>query len=312
MESIRKLLALAEHQHGALARAQAYECGVSRTWVNARARCGELVIVSRNVLRVAGSAPTVRRDLMEAALDAGVDAAISHEAAAWLWGIPGFFSGPIDVTRGRGRQRGARCLGELHESRVWPPEHRTVVDAIPVTSPCRTIYDLAGAPDLSGIRVEHALEYVLKHTPSSLESMRRMLPVMSARGRPGLELMRQLLADRPPGYVPAESGFELVVIKTLEDAGIAVVRQVNLGDDEAWLGRIDLRVVDEPVLVEVDSAEHHSSKSDEERDARRDAAMARICLHVVRINEEEAFHMPWLVPLKVRDAIKEGRRLFRQ
>lgn len=312
MEAFRTVLELARDQHGSLSRAQAYACGMTRSGLHSRAHSGELIVVTRRVLRVAGSAPSLKQDLMEAALDAGSDGAVSSEAAATSWGIPGFFPGPIEVTRARGHRRGTPCLGELHETRIWPPSHRTIVDGIPTTSLCRTIFDLAGAPDLSGIRVEHALEYVLKHTPSALESLRRMLPVMAARGRPGITLMRQLLDERPPGYIPAESGLEMVVIKTLEDAGIKVRRQVNLGDDEAWLGRIDLDVIGEPVVLEVDSAEHHSSKTDKERDARRDAAMARIGIHVVRINEEEAFHMPWLVPIKVHEGIKEGRRRFRR
>jgi very-short-patch-repair endonuclease len=312
MECDQRLTAVAEAQHGSASRAQAYECGFTRHSLACRARTGDLLLVTRNVVRLTGTPSTTKRDLMEAALDAGPRAAVSHEAAAWLWGIPGFFEGPIEVTRPRGPQRGGPRLAELHETRLWPASHRTIVDGIPVTSLCRTLFDLAGAPDLSGVRAEHAVEFALKHTPSTLESLRRMLPVMSARGRPGLNVMRDILAERPPGYVPAESGIELVVIKHLEDAGFRVRRQLNIGDDEAWLGRADVRIVDEPVLVEVDSAEHHSSKSDKERDARRDRAMERIGLVVVRIDEEVAFHMPWLIPIKVQDGIKRARQLFRQ
>src|SRR4051794_25173482 len=185
MEKDRRLHALASEQHGSLSRAQAYELGLTRTGVHSRARSGELTIVTDRVLRVAGSPRTLKQELMEAALDGGPTAAISTEAAASLSGVPGFFEGGvIEVTRERGAQRGAIVLGELHETRVWPASHRTVIDGIPVTSLCRTIFDLAGSPSLSEARVEGALEYVINHTPSALEALRQMLSVLAVRGRP--------------------------------------------------------------------------------------------------------------------------------
>ncbi len=104
------------------------------------------------------------------------------------------------------------------------------------------------------------------------------------------------------------SGLEARAIALLEEAGIFADRQVDLGG-ESWIGRVDLRVEEAPVVVEVDSAVHHTSPSDRERDRRRDEQLAELGLTVVRVTEEDVFLRPWAVPLRVAEAIAASRQL---
>jgi len=76
---------------------------------------------------------------------------------------------------------------------------------------------------------------------------------------------------------------ESLVRTRLVRAGHRVVTQVLVGD----LERIDL-VVDERVGIEVDGDEHHRDRF--ERDRRKDIAITRIGLHVIRPSARMVFH----------------------
>jgi very-short-patch-repair endonuclease len=293
---------LAARQHGLVTRHQATSLGASQEAVLHRLRKGAWSPVGLRVLRAAGSVPTPKQELMAAVLDASSGAVASHEAAAALWSLPGFPPGPLDVTRPRSSTRMRPTIGEVHESRRLPAEHCTVIDGIPATGLARTLFDLAGAPSMPAPRVERAVDNALARSPLLLVRLHRMLRELTARGRPGIGLMRALLAVRPEGYVPPASGLEARALELLHDAGIRTERQVDIGDAE-WIGRVDFRVVGTHVVVEVDSAVHHTSLADRRRDAARDAACAKAGLVVVRVTDEEVFQRPWVLESRVRRAL---------
>ncbi len=199
-------------------------------------------------------------------------------------------------------------VGEVHESRFLPEHHVTVLDGLRVTTLPRTLFDLAGVRGAPFERTKRAVENAVSRNPAVLPALRRMLGELAARGRPGIADMREILEGWPPGYVPPASGLEARAIALLEEAGLFADRQVDLGG-ESWIGRVDLRVKGTPVVVEVDSAVHHTAPSDRERDRRRDAQLAELGLTVVRISEEDVFARPWVVPLRVAEAIVSSRDL---
>lgn len=73
-----------------------------------------------------------------------LDAVVSHETAAALWGIPTLGrAGPIHLTRSRRCQGTARYEGVLvHHARL-PDGHITVHNGVRITSPARTVADIA-------------------------------------------------------------------------------------------------------------------------------------------------------------------------
>src|SRR5690606_37022779 len=75
----------------------------------------------------------------------GAGAVISHHSAAALWErLPRPDGAPVDVTvshHHRGRRPGLR----IHRVRALPQDEVTALDAIPITTPARTILDLAAA-----------------------------------------------------------------------------------------------------------------------------------------------------------------------
>ena len=99
------------------------------------------------------------------------------------------------------------------------------------------------------------------------------------------------------------------MIQLLDEAGIRVRRQVDLGGDD-WIGRVDLLVEGTNVVIEIDSARFHTSLLDQERDAQRDAALAAIGLHVVRVTAHQAWNAPTEVVREVRAALRRSGTSF--
>ena len=240
---------------------------------------------------------------MAAVLDAGPGSAASHRTAAALWGLPGFVLDRAEVLRPHRADHYRPTLGELHRTRLLPPHHVTTVEGIPVTTMPRTLFDLAGV--LHPGKTERTIDNAVAMSPTLLPALHRMLPELAERGRTGITLMRELLADRPAGYVAPASGLEARFIHLLEQAGVPTRRQVDLGGD-GWIGRVDLLVPGTNLVVEVDSARFHTSRLDRERDARRDAAFRAAGYEPLRVTEEEVWYSPSVAVRRVLTAYRRA------
>ena len=296
-----ELLNLAAQQHSVVSREQCRALGLD--WDHLRLELARWERLSPRVLRLLGSPETPQGAVMAAVLDAGNGAVASHRTAAALWRLPGFHLGDCDVSRLHGGDYEPVLLGHVHHPRLLPAHHCTVVEGIPVTTPARTLFDLAGV--LPPARTERALDNALAMSPGLLPVLHRMLPELAQRGRTGIRLMRELLADRPVGYIAPASGLEARVVKLLDEVGIRTRRQVDVGGND-WIGRVDLLVVGTRLIVEVDGNRFHTSKLDRERDAERDAAVQAAGYDLVRVTEEEAWHRPSDVTRKVRLALRRA------
>lgn len=273
-------------QHGMAAVAQLRHAGIDR-WHRGRwsAHPGWEQVTPR-VLRVAGAPMTPESCWTAAVLDAGDGAVLSHTSAAALWGLPGFDTFPIHVTRPRRRARRPSTLAVVHEPLRLPESHLTSVRGVPVTTGARTIFDLAGT--VRPGRAERALDNALSRNVTTLGELTRVVDELGGRGVPGTASMRRFLAARGRGYVAPESGLEARCFGWLADAGFPPLdRQVPVGDAAGLIGRVDGLCRDLPVIVEVDSHRHHSSLLDRAADARRDERLSAAGYEVVRIQEHE-------------------------
>ncbi|MFI5026898.1 MAG: type IV toxin-antitoxin system AbiEi family antitoxin domain-containing protein, partial [Solirubrobacterales bacterium] len=133
---------LAEAQHGVVSRWQLLGLGVGRGAIENRIARGRLRRVQWGVYAV-GHRPGSRQSRwMAAVLAAGPGAVLSHRSAGSLWRI--LPPKPIlpEVTRA------TRCQARSGLSShccVLMPDEVTRVDEIPVTSPPRTVFDIAAS-----------------------------------------------------------------------------------------------------------------------------------------------------------------------
>ena len=134
---------IADAQHGVVARAQLLALGLSADAIGRRVRNGRLRPLHRGVYAVGHL--VVRREAhwLAAVLACGDDAVLSHATAAAHWGLRPSAATRVDVTvRGAGGRK--RPGLRVHRYALLPGEI-TTHEAIPVTTPARTLLDLAAA-----------------------------------------------------------------------------------------------------------------------------------------------------------------------
>lgn len=296
---------VAERQAGLVTRDQALSAGITHGVVDGRVRAERWQRLARDVYRVPGSAPTWRQTVLAAVLTAGDGAAASHRSAAALWKLPGFYPGPVDVTRLRGRSRVAR-IGTLHETRFLPHGHVTAVERIPVTSPGRTLLDLCGT--LHPKRAERAVANALAMKLVTPARLHVLLAEAGKKGRAGSGLLRRLVDERDDGQPPPESVLESLLMTVLGAAGLpAPERQLCLGNETELIGRVDFAYTHARLVVEADSRRHHSSWLDAEADRRRDASLMTAGWHVLRVTWNQLVHRPEEVTAAVRAVLERVR-----
>ena len=212
-------------------------------------RRGELVRARRGVYLVGPRLAGVDGWFQDVALAAadGPSTLVSGQAAAALYGFDGFDPGvPIVVQVARSTTvsfPGARRLRRLE------PSER--VSGIWCTSPGETLLGLAADLDAAaGLRRRHAAAAVgrprrarRRGGTASAAGHHRRAGELCARAdgkRPGRDVLVEVLARRPDQR-PTESYLETRVVQLLRDAGLPTFdRQVELTDEDGFIGRVDL------------------------------------------------------------------------
>lgn len=134
------IAALAARQHGNVTRAQLLHIGLSSNAIEHRARSGRLHRVFIGVYAVGRPPVTPLERAAAAVLACGPRAALSHRSAATLWGLHKRWRSPLEVTAPSMRRRAGLLV---HRSSTLGPADTTHHFGIPVTSPARTIFDIA-------------------------------------------------------------------------------------------------------------------------------------------------------------------------
>jgi hypothetical protein len=154
MDRDRVLAKLARRQQEVFTRWRLVRIGFTDDAIDRRLSSERLHIVHRGVLSIVPRQLMTRPAFFMAAVLAGGEGAVlSPRSAAALWGLRQSASAVVDITVARrvGQRSGVRA----HRVPLATDEH-TVVDGIPVTTPPRTVFDLAG--DLQPTSSGRALE----------------------------------------------------------------------------------------------------------------------------------------------------------
>jgi len=302
------VLALGARQHGLVRVAQLVELGIPSGSLAHAVSAGHLERLSERVLRVGGSAPSSDQLAMAAALDVPGGAVALHSAAA-LWQLPGFELEPVHVLTDRTPHRGGHHLGVVHSSVRFSPS-TDVVDlrGIPVTSPLRTLCDLAG--HLRWDRLDLLCERMLGRRLLRVARLHEHAAGLPRRGGArGTAAIRRLAIERGPDHRPVESGLEHRFQSILRDADEPPFeRQVDLGDDDGWIGRVDFADRAHRLIAEVQSDLFHSARVDLVRDEVRIGRFRRAGWTLLEIREFDIWHRPDRVVAMVRDARRSAGR----
>lgn len=275
----QEIATVAASQFGVVARAQLRALGVTDAAIARRVVAGRLHRVRRAVYAVGH--PVLGRDarLLAAVLACGPDAFLSHTSAAALWGLRPSDAAYIDVTvRGPSRRRGPGL--RVHRTRRLPGDETARARGIPVTSPARTILDLAAT-----LRDDRALERVLDRAEIlRLTDVKALMSIADAHaGHRGAACLRRILAEHVPGTTVTKS--------ELEERMLALCRaealpRPRVNDTVAGL-EVDFLFAEQRVVVEADSWTHHRSRVAFERDRERDATLALAGHRVLRFTDRQ-------------------------
>ena len=119
--------------------------------------------------------------------------------------------------------------------------------------------------------------------------------------------MRELLSARGEGYVAPASELEARLLALLHDAGLPEpARQIDVGDADGWVGRVELVYREARVLIAADSRLHHSALLDREADNDRDNRFGAAGWRVLRFTWEKITKQPDEVVRRVRAALRSS------
>lgn len=183
-------------QHGVAARRQLGAAGVGASALRRRLADGRLRRIHHGVYAVGPQPLTLHGRWMAATLACGDEAALSHVSAGALLDVRSTSSSLIHVTVPGLSRRRARGTIRIHTTRPFHPDDITIIDGIRVTSPERTLLDLASILPLTQLR--RAYERAERLRILDHGKLRALLK--RSNGRPGVGALRRTAAiDPEPG-----------------------------------------------------------------------------------------------------------------
>lgn len=274
-EGLRRAARLAGDRHGVLTTGQLRELGLSRGQIGRELANGRMHRLHRGVYLLGPTLSQRGRELA-AVRACSPNAALSHRSAAYHWRLLPYPAdpGPVHVTvagRNPGRPPGIR----IHRVNGLERREVRIRDAIPVTSPARTILDLAAASAPRELEQAVAEAFALR-----LTNRTELVAMIEARPRrPGVRALRALLdAERPPARTRSPA----------EERLLTLIRMAGLPEPEvnAQLGRweVDFLWREQRLVVEVDGYASHSSPRAFERDRLKTAGLQDAGFRVRRIS----------------------------
>jgi very-short-patch-repair endonuclease len=265
---------VAGRQENVITRAQLLELGVGTRLIERRLERGRWQRLHNGVYLIGPAPPTRSARARAAALACGDGAVVSHRTAAELWAML-TASGASDVHvtvlgRNPGERRGIRT----HRVRWLPEEEVTIKYGIPLTTPARTICDLAATELLRD--VESALTEARIHRLATDRQIQAV--IQHAPTRPGAAIIRKLLEqENDSGYT--RSGAERLLRDLLRAANV----ERPLYNEPVLGFVVDAVWPDKRVIVEVDGYSYHGHPAAFQRDRRRDRQLAAAGYRVIRV-----------------------------
>ena len=265
---------MASRQRGRIASRQLRAIEVnpsSVTWLVSR---GRLFPSLRCVFSVGHNAPTELGAETEALLSVREGAALSHWSAAGLWGLWTPMPAEVDVTVVTTSKASANPGVKAHRSRVLQRKDVRIRSGLPVTSPARTLLDIASTATYRQLELgfDRAIIEKLLRPAQVAELLSR------AGGHPGRKRLTMLLERETSGTTMTRSDGEERMLALMRAARLPqpLVNAKVAGYE------IDFYWPDHRFAVEVDGWRFHSGRRAFEDDRRKDQDLRRAGIDTMR------------------------------
>jgi len=232
----------------------------------------------------------------------GTGAVVSHESAAYLYSIDLLSKqDAATLTCPPRRGRNARAGIKLHTATL-PDDHVTAVGRLPVTTPARTVVDLARTLSFRAgvVTADSALR-------RKLVTKAELTAVLATCTRWQGALRAAAVIAFADGR--AESPLESIARITFKDCGLpAPELQVWLGGTEEPVGRVDFYWRKYRTIAEVDGALKYADPDRARAQLRRDSLLRDDGFEVVHFTWQQITQTPEHVAASIRKAFSRGAR----
>jgi hypothetical protein len=283
----------AAEEWGVLSLEELGDCGLSRGAVLTRVRGGWLHPLYRSVYAVGHPRVPLEGRFLAAVKSIGRSAVLSHYSAAALWEFVDWDGRHPEVTVA---VTGARCRQgiRVHRTSLLAPPDFMRHRAVPITSPTRTLADLAAVVNFHLLRraVRRGLAKRRVSISQLVATSRRLGP------RRGSANLNRVLATA----APTRSELEDVVLDLIVDAGFA---PPDVNKPLLLAGRSlipDFRWPEQHVIVEADGRTWHDNPIARKDDAERQALLEAHGEHVLRVTWRQAVTMPMETVARIQAA----------
>jgi hypothetical protein len=271
---------LAAEEWGVLSTDELRACGLTDHEVKCRGRTGRLHRIHQGVYAVGHRAITREGRWLAAVKACGCRSVLSHYSAGALWGVVEWDDRKPEVTvpgPGSRRHPGVR----VHRSARLERRDVMTRDGIRVTSPARTLLDLAS--QLPYMTLRRAVREAMAQRRVAIRQIAEVL--IRAGPRRGSQDLARIIAD---GYTPTDTVLEDVVLDLILAGGY---QRPDVGKALTLAGRRfvpDFRWPEQKIIVEADGRQWHDHKIAREDDAERQAFLEAHGEHVIRVTWHQA------------------------
>ena len=219
---------------------------------------------------------------------------MSQRSAAALWELlpDGDRSAPVDVIIPEGDYRKPHI--RVHRMPNLRPCEVTTLERIPITTPARTLLDVAAAAP--GRELERALAQALNRRVTNRAVLLELLSHQHVR-RAGASRLRALLESGQPAFTRSEA----------EEQFLALIRKAQLPAPEVNVKvgglEVDFLWRAERFVTEIDGFTFHSSAGTFESDRRRDAVLAAAGMRVTRVTWRQMVNEPEALLVRLAQAL---------
>jgi len=294
-----RVISQAMSNGGSITSAEIQALGGSREWLSRREREGWLERCGPSTYRLPGTTSEWHATLAAACHRLG--GVVSHESAAQLHAMPRLRRGLLIVTvpvRRSNRYPGV----DVRQKTDLTPEQVVWKAGLPVTTPARTIIDLAA--QLGVKRLARLVDWTVAHGLTSHETLLGLFIDVGRRGKPGTQKLRMVMEDRggTPDRDPSE--LESRLLDLIERASLPPpTREFKA----PWLaptnGRVDLAYREHLLVIEADSRRWHTQADAFLTDRERDNLAQLAGWRVLRFTWWDVERRPEYVVLTIRSAL---------
>jgi hypothetical protein len=271
---------IAKQQHGLVGWRDLKRFGITRHQVHRRVRTGQWVLELPGVWRMNWAEPTWIQRVWCASLWAGPAACISHRTAAQLWDLDGVKLDKVEMS-GEAHQRNHGGWLLFHRTAPIPKQMQRIRKGVTVTSPARTLVDLAGV--CNDDVVERAMEHAFRWRIASPNEVHHVLRKLPAQRKAGTGRVVQLL-ERGRFNPEMHSELERQALRMFRRLGLPEpICNYEVVADDFVLGFVDFAWPKAKVIVEAEGFQFHSGREAWESDIDRYNAMTLRGWKVLRL-----------------------------